>query len=57
MTKRDAWLLTVTILLAIAYVADALTGALQRFPFLSQQALAILLGVSIGRVARIWLHN
>lgn len=57
MNKRDAWLLTVTCFLAVAYLADALTGALGRMPLLGQQGLAILLGVSIGRVARIWLHN
>lgn len=57
MSKRDAWLLAVTCFLAVAYLADAWTGALGRMPLLTQQALAILLGVSIGRTARIWLHN
>lgn len=56
MSKQNIWLVVASCSLAIAYLISALTGGLQRAP-LTQQILAIALGISIGRVARIWLHN
>lgn len=57
MNKRDLWLVAVAGFLLISYLTYAFTGALGRAPLVTQQSLAICVGVFIGRAARLWLHN
>lgn len=57
MSKRDFWMLAVTLFLFISYLVYAFSGALERAPLLTQQVFAVCVGVFIGRAARVWLHN